>query len=75
MSDDTITVRLSRAEALVLFEWLAGLEANSPQPTVDEAEQRVLWSVEGQLERTLVEVVSPNYSEAVANTKRRILGG
>jgi hypothetical protein len=57
MSD--VTVTLTSEEALVLFEWLArSSDRGAPAPVVDQAEERVLWVVEGALERSLVALCS-----------------
>jgi hypothetical protein len=45
MSDSEVLLRLSKAEAIVLLEWLASLDSLHPP-----SEEKVLWKVEGQLE-------------------------
>ncbi|MFO0899817.1 MAG: hypothetical protein U0836_20495 [Pirellulales bacterium] len=45
---------LTRAEALVLFEWLASRD--DTDGLTPEPEQTVLWRVEGQLEKLLPEL-------------------
>ncbi len=69
--DERMMFELSRAEALVLFEWLASLD---DLPAEAAAEQRVLWRVEGELERRLAEVLAPNYDELVADARRHVVG-
>ena len=69
---DGLTVRLTHAEALVLYDWLADLDERLESARRDEAQQTVLWRVEGQLESRLVEVVMPDYREKVAAAKRTI---
>jgi hypothetical protein len=64
MPDDEICIRLSRAEALVLFEWLARVDDAKAAPIEHPAEQKILWLLEGQLEKQ-VEVFSPNYKQLV----------
>jgi hypothetical protein len=66
--DRTVCLRLTRAEALVLFEWLARVDAARNRP----AEDPVLWRLEGQLERTLVEPLAPNYKQAVEAARREV---
>jgi hypothetical protein len=63
---------LTHAEALVLFEWVAREVDAGRIPFEDPAEQTVLWRVEGQLESTLVEVVSPGYAAAVEVARRAV---
>jgi hypothetical protein len=73
MTDENVELRLTTAEALVLFEWLAAAN-DAKQLIVDEAEHRVLWDLESQLETKLVEPLMPNYAELVDAAKRAVLG-
>lgn len=61
---DEVTLTLSRAEAIVLFEWLARLDDRA-EPGAGffehSSEERVMWAVSSQLERTLGEPFEPNY--------------
>jgi len=70
---DPVTIELTGDEALVLFEWLADLD--TAKIGVGEAEQRVLWSIEAALEKSLVEPFAKNYVELVERARRRILAG
>jgi len=75
MTDDTgaaITIRLTRAEAVVLFEWLTRTDAAGGIPVEDPAEQQVFWQIEGQLESKLVEPLSPSYRESVEAARREV---
>ncbi|TCN31038.1 hypothetical protein EV644_13015 [Kribbella orskensis] len=59
MVADEFSLRLSRDQALVLFEWLARTSsAGAPVGFEDQAEQRVLWDLESALERVLIEPLS-----------------
>jgi hypothetical protein len=62
----SVSLQLTRAEALVLFDWLTREDAARSLPIEDPAEQQVLWRIEGQLETKLLEPLAPNYREAVA---------
>jgi hypothetical protein len=73
MVDDAIALTLSKDEALVLFEWCTSIDLSGCGPENESAEQRVLWKIESQLEKLLVEPFAPNYRELVENAKRRIL--
>lgn len=46
-----VTISLSNDEALVLFEWLSSFNQGH-HDFEDQAEQRVLWDLEGMLEST-----------------------
>ncbi|MEZ4264622.1 MAG: hypothetical protein R3B36_36490 [Polyangiaceae bacterium] len=65
-----VVVALTRAEALVLFEWLASRAGELRFD--DPAEQRVLWRVEGALERALSEPFAPDYRALVAAARRTV---
>jgi hypothetical protein len=72
--DRTVYLRLTRAEALVLFEWLARVDAAKNLPVEDPAEEQVLWRLEGQLESALLEPLGPNYKEAVEAARKEVRG-
>jgi hypothetical protein len=72
MMDENVELRLTSAEALVLFEWLAAAN-DGKELVVDEAEQRVLWDLESQLETKLVEPLMPNYTELVNAAKAAVI--
>jgi hypothetical protein len=69
-----IIIQLSRAEALVLFEWLARTDEAQELTFEDSAEQTVLWKLEGQLENALIEHSEPNYEELVAAARAVVRG-
>ncbi len=63
---------LSHDEALVFFEWLSSLEERVDSTIYDEAEQNVVWKIEGQLEKGLPDVVMEDYRERVTAAKLRV---
>ena len=67
-----VVLRLSKSEALVLFEWLARSNETEQLRFENDAEQVVLWRLEGLLESTLVEPFLPDYKEIVARAWARI---
>jgi len=74
--DGPITVKLSRDEALVLFDWLARTsDKGSPAPFADAAEQHVLWNLECTLERTLAEPLSTAYASLLHAARQAVAGG
>lgn len=64
-----MNILLTHEEALVLYEWLASREENANSLQCDEAEQGVIWKIEGQLERMLPDVLMKDYKERVAAAK------
>lgn len=70
----TVLLRLTRAEAIVLFEWLARVDAAGNLPVEDPAEEQVLWRLEGQLESSLTEPLDPDYKQAVEAARKEVRG-
>ncbi len=73
MTQDPVLISLTRYEALVLFEWLASL-GETTELKLDEAEQTVIWRLEGRLESVLTEVLVPDYKERLMAAKKVVLG-
>ena len=74
MGNQDVSLKLTRAEALVLFEWLARHDTAAAQRVEDSAERKVLWNLEGQLEKALQELFDPNYSSLVEDARRKVRG-
>ncbi len=72
MADESITLTLGRAEAIVLLDWLARTNEAESLAFQDQAEQRVLWNLEWLLERILVEPLSPEYKKLLAEARRAV---
>jgi type II secretory pathway component PulJ len=72
---EQVQVALSKDEALVLFEWLASQDQKSRHAEAESAEQRVLWRVEGQLEKILPEILQPDYEQRVEASRRAVIEG
>ncbi len=67
-----IKIKLTRAEALVLFEWLARLDTTEPPRFVDLSEEIVLWRMQGQLETSLTEPFDSNYDELLKQARQEV---
>lgn len=73
MVADQISLRLSRDEAIVLFDWLTRTsEAGEPAVFVDQAEQRVLWDIEAALEARLTEPLAADYRARLDTARGKI---
>jgi len=72
MEQRDVSLMLTRAEALVLFEMLARNESDEVLAINEPAEQQVLWKLEGQLERTLTEPLQPDYEALLAEARRSV---
>ncbi|HYQ93083.1 MAG TPA: hypothetical protein VES89_13660 [Candidatus Competibacteraceae bacterium] len=69
-----LTITMTRAEALVLFEFLARYDESEKLDIQDPAEEFALWQVHGAFERVLVEPFEADYRErleAARETVRR----
>ena len=68
-----VTIELTADEALVLFEWLARSSAEEgPASFVNQAEQRVLGTIQTFLERQLVAPFDPRYDELLAAARSNL---
>ncbi|WP_102125052.1 hypothetical protein [Deinococcus planocerae] len=74
MLDDDVALSLSRAEALVLFEWLARFDEAGIFPFDHPAEQKAVWMFEGKLEKALTEVLAPEYELMLRQAREDLLG-
>jgi hypothetical protein len=72
MNVDEVVLSLSRDEALVLFEWLARLDSTNSFTCEDHAEEVVLWTLHGRLEKVLAEPFSPQYTEMLNAARQRV---
>jgi hypothetical protein len=63
MTETRFEVILTKAEALVLFEFLARFKDSSELAIIDSSEETVLWKILGILESKLAEPFAQNYSE------------
>jgi hypothetical protein len=72
MSGGDVTLSLSRDEALVLFEWITVFTERDDVALNDQAEQFVLWKLEGMLEKELVEPLRPDYGALLAAARERV---
>ncbi len=72
MENSQVFLSLSRAEAIVLFEWLAN--SSKSLAFEDDSERCVLANIECQLEKLLAEPFSPNYDEILEDARRMVRG-
>lgn len=71
--DKCLNLTISKDEALVLFDFLARFnEAEQPEVFEDQAEQKTLWILEGQLEKQLIEPFNPDYKDIINEARNKI---
>ena len=63
-TEGPISLTFSPDEALVLFEFVVRSDNAESLPVIDHAEQIVLWRLEAQLEKSLVEPFDPRVQGA-----------
>lgn len=68
-----IAIILSEYEALVFLEWLHSFnEEEHPTLFQDQAEQRILWDMEAELEKVVSITFDSNYQEILSKARQRI---
>lgn len=71
MSSDVV-VKLSPDAALVLLVLIARLNENATVSFEDQAEQRVLWDLEADLEAAVPSITSGDFNAQVQRARDRI---
>jgi len=73
----TISLELTHDEALVLFEWIHGVEEERRfrQVVSQSAEVVALWALSGALEKALAEPFAPDYRELIRAASQRLVQG
>lgn len=70
---DEIEIKLNKDEALVLFDFLSRFNKSDRNEIFeDQAEQKTLWLLEGQLEKQLVEPFMPDYKDIINKARNKI---
>jgi hypothetical protein len=73
MDNNEITIKLTKDESLVLFEFLSRFnQTDNTNIFEDQAEQKTLWAIEGQLEKILVEPFKPDYLDIIKEARNRL---
>ncbi|MEP7253250.1 MAG: hypothetical protein ABI683_12745 [Ginsengibacter sp.] len=73
MESNQIIIKLSKDEALVLFKFLSRFNENDNKEVFqDQAEEKALWIIEGELQKILVEPFMPNYQDITKEARNII---
>jgi len=70
MSD--VEIKISKNEAIVLFEFLSRFSEKDILGIEDQSEARVLWNLLGVLEKELVEPLQGNYLELIKSARNEL---
>ena len=71
-TENEVTLSLSKAEALVLFEFVTRFSDTDKLKIEHKAEARVLWDLCCLLEKQLVEPFEPDWLRALAEARERV---
>lgn len=70
---ENITIVLSNNEAIVLLEWLHNFnEEQNPSLFQDQAEERVLFDLEAELEKVVSVTLEEGYQKILLNAREQI---
>lgn len=70
MTDEKINIELTKEEAIVLYDYLVRYnESDSEALFEDQSEQRVLWDLESSLEKSIHEILSPDFKETLLKAR------
>ena len=70
---ETVFIDMSRDEALVLFEWISRFNELEDRHLEDQAEERVLWNIEADLEKLLfIQLTASNFDELLNKARDRV---
>lgn len=71
--NEQIHISFSKDEAIVLLEWLCSFnEADHSILFNDQAEERILFDLEAELEKVLSETFQNNYKELILKARERV---
>jgi hypothetical protein len=69
---ETVEIKLTKPEAIVLFEFLSRFSERDKLEILDQAEERVLWNVCAILERDLAEPFKHEYKEMLLKARNEV---
>jgi len=72
MAETSIAIELTRDQALVFFDWLARFNKRNHHDFEDQAEQRILWDIEADLEKRVTGLFADDYVERLAAARARV---
>lgn len=73
MNKEKINIKLSKDEAIVLFEWISSVDFDSFKGIFnDDSERKVLFDILSNLEDVLTEPFLENYKKLLKESRRRL---
>jgi hypothetical protein len=71
--DDSLSITIGKAEALVLFDLLWGFRDQPDLPIRNDAERATLWFLQASLEKALAEPFSEDYNQLLHEARRTVV--
>jgi hypothetical protein len=72
-NESKILIEISGEEAIVLFEWLYNFnEKEQYELFEDQAEKRILFDLQAELEKVISAIFSDNYIDILAKAREKI---
>ena len=72
-TDECISIPLTKNQALVLFEWLSNVDESENIKYDHDAEQRIVWKLQAQLEKVLVEPFQDDYVQILEQARNDVM--
>ena len=69
---DDVEIKLSKDEALVLFDFLSRFSDTDKRTIIDQSEERALWNLTCIFEKILVEPFSKDWLSIIENARSRL---
>jgi hypothetical protein len=72
MRSKRVKIGLTSDEALVLYDWLTRFNQQAHTDFADQAEERVLFDLEGMLEKALAAPLQSDYADLLAQARSNV---
>lgn len=72
MKEGEIVISLSQDEALVFFEWISHADEKNLFRFQHESEEKVVWKIEGQLEKKLTKPFEKEYLAQLEKARDKV---
>ena len=69
---EEVSIKLTKDEALVLFEFLSRFSSSDALSIQDQAEERALWNLTCTFERLFSEPFSDDWTEIISAARKRL---
>ena len=70
--DEFVKLSLTKDEAIVFFEFTSRFSSENKLSIEDKSEERVLWNIQSDLEKVLIESFQENYTEILLEARNNV---